>query len=119
MLSSLHVALFKNPNDSELALFQACGVHAELQCVIHSLELPQSHILKLVFSSLYLSKYIFLKYQVVGDELMATLWLKCLLKGMSEATITQVPEMNDSCLTHPLRRQNVILSFRCLQSYIN
>jgi len=41
ILSILGVALFKNPNDSELALFQARDVHAKLQRVIHSLELPQ------------------------------------------------------------------------------
>jgi len=41
VLLILCVALFKNPNDSELALFQACNVHAKLQHIIHSLELPQ------------------------------------------------------------------------------
>ena|SRR5882724_10423159 len=47
MLSSFHVVLFKNINDSEFALFQACNVHAELHHVIHLLELPPSHFLKL------------------------------------------------------------------------
>ena len=93
-LSSLRLALFKNPNDMELALFQARDVHAELQRVMNSLELPPSRILKLAFSSLYLSKYISLKYRAVGDELMATPWLDSLLKGANEATIARVPAIN-------------------------
>ena len=93
-LSSLRLALFKNPNDPELALFQGRDVHAELERTLHSLEKPPTRSLKLSFSSLYLSKYSSLKYRSIGDELRAVLWLERLLQGASEWTIARVPAMN-------------------------
>ena len=93
-LESLRLALFKNPNDSEMALFQGKDVHAALERIVHSLDMPPSRILKLAFSSLYLSKYASLKYRSVGDELMAVPWLDHLLQGASEWTIARVPAMN-------------------------
>jgi protein CSF1 len=93
-LSSLRLALFKNPNDSEMALFQGRDVHAELERILHSPDMPPTRRLKLSFSSLYLSKYASLKYRSIGDELMAVPWLERLLQGASEWTIARVPTMN-------------------------
>ncbi|KAF8577934.1 hypothetical protein K439DRAFT_1363574, partial [Ramaria rubella] len=93
-LLSLRVALFKNPNDTEMALFEGRDVHAELERVLQSHDVPPSRSLKLAFSSLYLSKYTSLKYRAIGDELLAIPWLERLLKGASEWTIARVPAMN-------------------------
>ncbi|GJJ06705.1 hypothetical protein Clacol_000901 [Clathrus columnatus] len=93
-LSSLRVALFRTPNDLEMALFQGRDVQAELDRLIHSLDSPPSRSLRLAFSSLYLSKYSSLKYRAVGDELLASPWLEKLLKGASEWTIARLPAMN-------------------------
>lgn len=93
-LSSIRVALFRTPNDSEMALLQGRDVHAELERLIHSLDSPPSRTLKLSFSSLYLSKYSSLKYRSAGDNLLASPWLERLLKGASEWTIARLPAMN-------------------------
>ena len=93
-LSSLRLALFKNPNDSEMALFQGRDVQAELERTVHSLDMPPTRSLNLAFSSLYLSKYASLKYRSLGEELMAVPWLERLLQGASEWTIARVPAMN-------------------------
>ena len=93
-LATLRLALFRNPNDAEMALFQGRDVHAELERVVHSLVMPPSRKLKLAFSSLYLSKYTSLKYRSIGDTMMAVPWLECLLQGASEWTIARVPAMN-------------------------
>lgn len=95
-LSSIRIGLFRNPNDSEMALFQGRDVHAELErFILHRLDSPPSRSLKLAFSSLYLSKYSSLKYRAAGvGNLLAAPWLERLLKGASEWTIARVPAMN-------------------------
>jgi len=93
-LSNLRLALFKSPNDAEVAIFQGKDIQAELDRIVHSLETPPSRSLRLAFSSLYLSKYSSLKYRNAGDDLLAVPWLERLLKGASEWTIARVPAMN-------------------------
>lgn len=93
-LSNLRFALFKTPNDSEVALFQGKDVHAELERIVHSLDESPTRNIKLAFSSLYLFKYSSLKYRNVGNDLSAIPWLERLLKGASEWTIARVPAMN-------------------------
>ncbi|HEV7736620.1 MAG TPA: hypothetical protein VGO47_04510, partial [Chlamydiales bacterium] len=92
-LSNLRLALFKMPNDSEVALFQGKDVHAELERIVHTVDEPPTRNLKLAFSSLYLSKYSALRYRQM-DDLSAIPWLEKLLKGANEWTIARVPAMN-------------------------